>query len=45
VRGAAVWALGRLDRERLALLAAARRGENEPQVADEWTAALAPQAA
>ena len=41
VRGAAVWALGRLDRERLAALAAARRPqENEPLVADEWTAAL-----
>jgi epoxyqueuosine reductase len=45
VRGAAVWALGRLDQERLALLATARRGESDPQVADEWTAALAPQAA
>jgi epoxyqueuosine reductase len=42
VRGAAVWALGRLlPRERLAALAAARRsGESEPLVDDEWTAAL-----
>jgi epoxyqueuosine reductase len=43
VRGAAVWALGRLlPRERLAALAAARRaGESEPLVDDEWAAALA----
>ncbi len=41
VRGAAVWALGRLDRERLAALATTRRpAECEPLVADEWTAAL-----
>ena len=41
VRGAAVWALGRLDRERLAALATARHPrESDPQVADEWTAAL-----
>jgi epoxyqueuosine reductase len=41
VRGAAVWALGRLDRERLAALAATRHPrESDPQVADEWTAAL-----
>jgi epoxyqueuosine reductase len=46
VRGAAVWALGRLDQERLAALATARRaGESDPEVAGEWTAALAPQAA
>ena len=46
VRGAAVWALGRLDRKRLTALAATRhRAESDPQVADEWTAALAPQAA
>jgi epoxyqueuosine reductase len=46
VRGAAVWALGRLDRERLAALATRRRPrESDAQVADEWTAALAPQAA
>jgi epoxyqueuosine reductase len=41
VRGAAVWALGRLDRARLAALATARRvREPEPLVEDEWTAAL-----
>jgi epoxyqueuosine reductase len=46
VRGAAVWALGQLDRERLAALATARRpSESDPQVAGEWAAALAPQAA
>jgi epoxyqueuosine reductase len=43
VRGAAVWALGRLlPRERLAALAAARRsGESERLVDDEWAAVLA----
>ncbi len=42
VRGAAVWALGRLDRGRLAALAAARRSpDREPLVEDEWAAALA----
>jgi epoxyqueuosine reductase len=47
VRGAAVWALARLlPRERLAALAAARRGgEDEPLVEDEWSAALAAAAA
>ncbi|HEY6995287.1 MAG TPA: tRNA epoxyqueuosine(34) reductase QueG [Xanthobacteraceae bacterium] len=47
VRGAAVWALGRLlPREALAELAAARRAqETEPLVQEEWTAALAPAAA
>jgi epoxyqueuosine reductase len=41
VRGAAVWALGRLDRNRLARLApAARAKESDPLVQDEWTAAL-----
>ena len=41
VRGAAVWALGRLDRARLAALATARRvREPELLVEDEWTAAL-----
>jgi epoxyqueuosine reductase len=47
VRGAAVWALGRLlPRERLAALAAARSGgESDPLVADEWSAALAAAAA
>ena len=41
VRGAAVWALGRLDRERLVELAAARRAEDDPGVETEWTMALA----
>jgi epoxyqueuosine reductase len=41
VRGAAVWALGRLDRARLAGLAAVHRAaETDPQVGDEWAAAL-----
>jgi epoxyqueuosine reductase len=40
VRGAAVWALGRLDRERLARCAAeSRAGETDPAVAAEWAAA------
>jgi epoxyqueuosine reductase len=46
VRGAAVWALGRLDSERLAALAKARRPrDSDPLVEDEWTAALAATAA
>ena len=45
VRGAAVWALGRLDRERLARLAPERRPEADPAVEDEWSAALADVAA
>jgi epoxyqueuosine reductase len=37
VRGAAVWALGRLDRERLTRSAAHYRGaETNPQVIEEW---------
>jgi len=41
VRGAAVWALGRLDRSRLARCAPTRRGaESDPQVIEEWAAAL-----
>ena len=41
VRGAAVWALGRLDRERLARLAPALRPhESDPLVQEEWTAML-----
>jgi epoxyqueuosine reductase len=41
VRGAAVWALGRLDPGRLARLAAKRRAhEADPSVQDEWAAAL-----
>ena len=38
VRGAAVWALGRLDRGRLATLMHHRRDERDPSVAEEWTA-------
>ena len=47
IRGAAVWALGRLlPRERLVALATAHRAqETEPSVEEEWTAALAPAAA
>jgi epoxyqueuosine reductase len=42
VRGAAIWALGRLDRARLAQAATARRAaESDAQVIDEWAAALA----
>jgi epoxyqueuosine reductase len=41
VRGAAIWALGRLDRNRLRAAAAARRAaEDDPTVQAEWTAAL-----
>jgi epoxyqueuosine reductase len=42
VRGAAVWALGRLDRKRLAALSERRSQETEPSVQDEWAAALPP---
>ncbi|MEA2903579.1 MAG: epoxyqueuosine reductase [Alphaproteobacteria bacterium] len=46
VRGAAIWALGRLDRTRLAAIAAgARAGEDDPAVQEEWSAALAEPAA
>jgi len=46
VRGAAVWALGRLDSARLAALAPARQlAERDPSVQEEWTAALAEQVA
>jgi epoxyqueuosine reductase len=42
VRGAAVWALGRLDRDRLALVATMQRpSEDDPLVQEEWAAALA----
>jgi epoxyqueuosine reductase len=42
VRGAAVWALGRLARSRLAALAATQRdAETDATVAEEWAAALA----
>jgi epoxyqueuosine reductase len=44
VRGAAVWALGRLDPDRLRALAAARHGEPDPAVQEEWSAALAGEA-
>jgi epoxyqueuosine reductase len=41
VRGAAVWALGRLDRERLRACAKSRRDhESDPELSAEWTAAL-----
>jgi epoxyqueuosine reductase len=41
VRGAAIWALGRLDRQRLRDLATSRRAaETDPEVAAEWEAAL-----
>jgi epoxyqueuosine reductase len=42
VRGAAIWALGRLDRRRLAGIAPTHRAcETDPSVQDEWAAALA----
>jgi epoxyqueuosine reductase len=42
VRGAAIWALGRLDRNRLREIAPMRRIlEDDPTVAAEWQAALA----
>jgi epoxyqueuosine reductase len=40
IRGAAVWALGRLDRPRLSRAQTQRSGETDPQVIDEWAAAL-----
>jgi hypothetical protein len=40
VRGAAVWALGRLDRDRLTALAK-QHVESDPSVREEWAAALA----
>jgi epoxyqueuosine reductase len=39
VRGAAIWALMRLDPELLKRSAARRRTENDPEVAAEWAAA------
>jgi epoxyqueuosine reductase len=39
VRGAAVWALGRLDPDRLATLAPTHSREPDPAVAEEWAAA------
>jgi epoxyqueuosine reductase len=42
VRGAAIWALGRLDVERLRRCAERRRGsETDPALSAEWAAALA----
>jgi epoxyqueuosine reductase len=42
VRGAAIWALGRLDPQRLAALASARHAmEADPNVREEWSVALA----
>jgi epoxyqueuosine reductase len=41
VRGAAVWALGRLDRARLAALAPRSGNESDASVREEWAAALA----
>jgi epoxyqueuosine reductase len=40
VRGAAVWALGRLDPARLAAHAPSRLSERDPAVRQEWAAAL-----
>ena len=43
VRGAAIWALGRLGIDRLRQCAKNRRGsEADPAVSAEWAAALAP---
>jgi epoxyqueuosine reductase len=39
VRAAAVWALGRLDGERLAYCAARRGAESDADVIAEWSAA------
>jgi epoxyqueuosine reductase len=39
IRGAAVWALGRLDRTRLLAAAPLHRAEADPEVAAEWAAA------
>jgi epoxyqueuosine reductase len=40
VRGAAIWALGRLDRQRLGEIARTRSPEADPAVEAEWAAAL-----
>jgi epoxyqueuosine reductase len=40
IRGAAVWALGRLDRGRLVARGSRRDAEADPDVIEEWTAAL-----
>ena len=39
VRGAAVWALARLDPHRIATLAPQHAGEADPAVAEEWASA------
>ena len=39
VRGAAVWALGQLDPQRLAALAEKHAQESDRSVRDEWAAA------
>jgi epoxyqueuosine reductase len=39
VRGAAIWALGRLDRARLQYHASRSAGETDPEVATEWAIA------
>jgi epoxyqueuosine reductase len=39
VRGAAVWALSRLDPDRLTVHAGSRAHETDSAVADEWAAA------
>jgi epoxyqueuosine reductase len=45
VRGAAVWALGRLDRDRLVLIATQhRQSEDDPLVQEEWAAMLSTKA-
>jgi epoxyqueuosine reductase len=45
VRGAAIWALGRLDRARLTRCASALGAETDPEVTAEWTAAEVPTSA
>src|SRR5438105_12250983 len=40
VRGAAIWALGRLDRDRLRGVEKSRSREADPELNAEWTAAL-----
>jgi epoxyqueuosine reductase len=39
VRGAAIWALGRLDPARLRRAAPSHSGETDPEVIAEWSAA------
>jgi epoxyqueuosine reductase len=40
VRGAAIWALGRLDRDRLRCVEQRRSLEADPELSAEWAAAL-----